>query len=1137
MKKCSTSHADRPIHCIVRNLWKWWLGAASFLTLVYFVIPQTAETKLVLYNGTGLLAVGCIVLGIRVNKPQNRTPWLFFGAGLASFLIADICYYLLELLAGDAGPAFPSIADFFYLCMYPLVILGLVKMLRDVAPGRDYASLIDAAVVGISIFGALWVLFVDDVVGGPLDSVAGLVTQLAYPVMDVALLTVAARLVVNLHLRHKPFAFIVGAIGSLAVADTAYGIYNTQGTFVTGMYVDAFWLGFYVLFGVAALHPESRSSGVPEEMVEGRLTGRQLVIMFVATLGVPMIDLVWGTSADRPITIVASGLLFLLILLRVFSLTKALERGRDRLRHEASHDSLTDLCNRTLFAERTATALREANDDHTIAVLFIDLDDFKIINDSLGHFAGDQLLKEAAVRLARCVRPGDTVARLGGDEFAVLLRSAVDRNDVISVARRVLDTMANPIDLGRRTVRASCSIGIAIDLDESTEVETLLRNADVAMYLSKTRGKGRFEFFEARMHEDAIERLDLKADLERAVANKEFVLHYQPIFDLQTGHVVLVEALIRWKHPQRGMIAPDRFIPLAEENGLIVPMGNWVLAEATRQAAMWRRIEGTDENLSISVNLSMRQLQDGQLLNALTGALKDSGLPANKLVLEITESMLAVDADRTAGVLEQLKTIGVKIAIDDFGTGYSSLSYLRAFPVDSIKIDKSFIRELHQNTTTSALVEAMVNLSSALGAYTVAEGIEYSEQANLLRKLGCNRAQGYYYCRPLPAPALTSLMREHAGNEVEPLEAWRTAAEHVQRRSYDTEVRVGMKEVAGIADEIIALNTDLKVPLMASWPWLQNWCESFTAWTPLLVGVRATDSGRLKATALLATSQRAEGTAIVAMGNSSSLCTVLQAVDEGAADALASAVADYLEELSGAWSLDFEQLNDLDRTMLGLADRLDHAQLLPELRVPRVMFGGDNRLDLVLSKSMQKQLRRSRAKIDSAGLDMTIAFDRGRAITTELIDEVEAVHVMRDRVSRRQSDLDRPAEREFWRRVLEGGYDRKWEVEIASLRFDGQLAAYVVALLDGDVYRVYDGRMNSEWAAYSPGRLVEAAALNRALLDGRFTLLDWMSGVAAEKLLVANTAEGRARLVATSGSRYLRPDRKTSKVPAVAVTV
>ena len=617
MKKCSTSHRCGPIILAVRNLWKWWLGAAALLTLVYFVIPQTPETKLVLYNGTGLLAVGCIVVGLRINRPENRTPWLFFAAGLASFLVADICYYLLELVSGDEGPPFPSIADFFYLCMYPLVIIGLVKMLREVSPGRDYASLIDAAVVGISIFGALWVLFVDDVVDAPLDSVAGLTTQLLYPVMDVALLTVAARLVVNLHLRHKPFAFIVAAIGSLAVADTAYGIYNTQGTFVTGMYVDFFWLGFYVLFGVAALHPDAHSPGVPEERAEGRLTGRQLMIMFVATLAVPLIDLFWGTPADRPITIITSALLFLLILLRVFSLTKALEVGRDRLRHEASHDSLTGLSNRTLFAERTATALREATDEHTLAVLFIDLDDFKIINDSLGHHAGDQLLKEASVRLLRCVRPGDTVARLGGDEFAVLLKSAVDRNDVIAVAQRVLDNMANPIDLGRRSVRASCSIGIAIDLDESTEVETLLRNADVAMYLSKSRARDA-----SSSSRRACTRRRSSGSTSRPTSSvrsseQEFVLHYQPIFDLQTGQSARRGA-DPLEAPERGMIAPDRFIPLAEETGLIVPIGHWVLAEACRQAAVWRRMEGIDDDLSISVNLSMRQLHDGQLLNALT---------------------------------------------------------------------------------------------------------------------------------------------------------------------------------------------------------------------------------------------------------------------------------------------------------------------------------------------------------------------------------------------------------------------------------------------------------------------------------------------------------------------------------------
>ena len=1110
--------------------WRVWIALAGVLTAIYFIAPNTSETKLVLYNGTGLLAVISILIGIKRNDIRPRAPWYLFAAGLGSFLVADICYYVLELVSGENGPPFPSIADFFYLMMYPLVVIGLTLLLRTTAPGRNGTTFIDAFAVGIAVLGVLWVLFVDDVVAAG-SNMPALVTQLAYPVGDVALLAVAARLVIKVHLSYKPFAFITAAIASLVIADVNYGILNTKGEFTTGMYVDLFWLGFYVMFGAAALHPDAAREPHTVENAEGRLTPRQITIMFVATLAVPLVDLFWGVPMDRPVTITASALLSLLILVRVYALTRELEHGRDRLHHEATHDALTGLCNRTLFAEETAAAIRLA-DHEALAVLFIDLDDFKTVNDSMGHEAGDELLREAARRLETCARPGDVVARLGGDEFAVLLRSAKDRNDVVSVARRILDALDEPIDLSTRAVRIGCSIGIAVDLDDDLAVETLLRNADVAMYLSKARGKGRYEFFEASMHEEAVERLDLKADLERAVTENEFFLHYQPIFDLQTGRVVHAEALVRWRHPDRGVIAPDRFIPLAEENGQIVPIGSWVLREACMQASRWRRIPGCEE-VGISINLSMRQLQDDQLFRVVTAALKDSGLPASLVTLEITESMLAVDAEHTQAILEQLKTIGVKLAIDDFGTGYSSLSYLRAFPVDSIKIDKSFIKELHNSTTTAALIEAMVNLSTALGATTVAEGIEYSEQATILRRLGCSKGQGFYYCRPLSGAALTSLLREHTSDDIEPLEAWRRASEHAQQRVFETEIRLGLSEIAAVSTEMDDLCRQLKVPVMGRWAWQRNWAESFHSWKPVFIGVRAADSGALKAFALLASIERAEGTSLVAVGHGSSICSILPAHDEAASEALATAVARYLADLPGTWSLDLEQLPELDRTAHALVDRLENAQLLPELRVPRVMFSAEHRLETILSKSMRKQLRRAHKKITDAGLDMTIAFDRGRAITSELIDEVEMVHVSRDRVSRRQSDLDRPAEREFWRRVAEGSLDNLWEVEIASLRFDGELAAYVVALLDGDVYRVYDGRMNTEWQDYSPGRLVEAAALQRALLDPRFHLLDWMSGVAAEKLLAANVAEARTRLVATSGSRPLMRQRNRELVGQV----
>ena len=342
------------------------------------------------------------------------------------------------------------------------------------------------------------------------------------------------------------------------------------------------------------------------------------------------------------------------------------------------------------------------------------------------------------------------------------------------------------------------------------------------------------------------------------------------------------------------------------------------------------------------------------------------------------------------------------------------------------------------------------------------------------------------------------------------------------------DVREGIKDIRAVSTDLDQLNSDLGIPLMGSWPWLNHWCDAFENWTPLMVEVRSADNGSLMASAMLAKIVRGESTAVVAMGHGSSLFTALPARNQDAAQALAGGINEMLKGIDGAWSLELEQIPDLDPTLLFLADELEQAQLLPELRIPRVVFSSAHDVNEVLSKSMRKQLRRAQNKIHNDGLDMTISFDRGRAVTLELIDEVEAVHVSRDRHARRDSDLDRPAEREFWRRVCESP-NNGWEVEIATLRLDGSLAAYVVALLDGDTYRVYDGRMATEFRHYSPGRLVEAAALSRAMSDDRYSVLDWMNGIAAEKLLTANISEGRSRLVATSGSRYLGETSKAER--------
>ncbi|MFW2381887.1 MAG: GNAT family N-acetyltransferase [Acidimicrobiales bacterium] len=1098
------------------GLWKVVLWLAGIMTAAYYVLPNTPTSKLILYNGVGALALGTVLIGVVYKGANPREPYMWFAAGLASFLTADVLYYVDELFG---GVGYPTPADLFYLGMYPLMIVGLNKMVIEIAGRKNNASLIDAGIVATAFFGLFWVLWVDDQFTAGFEWNTGNIVTLAYPVMDIALLAVAARLVVTLHLKHPPFAIIAGAIGSLAIADTAYNIYLNNGTFKTGLWLDFFWLLFYTLFAVAAVHPAARKPPYLTN-AEGKLTARQLVIMFFATVSVPMADLLFGNESDKYVTTFASVILFMLILVRVFTLMKELEIGQEKLKYDAGHDALTGLVNRVKFSERTAAALRKTDaDENHVAVLFIDLDDFKNVNDSLGHAAGDAMLAEAAARLTECVNEDDTVARFGGDEFAILIEKAKDRRDAVLVANRTLEAFNSPIDLGVKTFNVSASIGIAMDYDSKKDVESLMRNADVAMYLSKARGKGRFEFFEPVMHQEAIERLDLKADLAKALDNNELVLHYQPIFDLNTGKVKMVEALIRWRHPTKGLISPDRFIPLAEESGLIVPIGDWVIQEACRQTALWRKIRGC-EDLSITVNLSIRQLQDTRLVNTITHALTESGLASQHLVVEITESMLAHDAEGASRLLEQLKTIGVKIAIDDFGTGYSSLSYLKTFPVDSIKIDRSFINELARNSTSTALIETVVNLSRALGAYTVAEGIEHQEQAATLRRLGCDRAQGFYYCRPLAAPALTALFRDHTGDGKEPLEAWRQKAEKVHHRVIDIGVRTGLKEIQSVANDIRELNKALESPLMASYNWLETWFESFPHWTPMMVEVRSAESAELMACAFFATIERAEGTAIVAAGHGSSQFSMMQSRTPEASAALASAISSALNDIPGAWSLELEQVADSDHTLAHLVDELEQAQTLPELRIPRVAFSTAHDVNEVLSKSMRKQLRRAQKKITNDGRVLSISFDRGKAITPELIDEVEAVHISRDRHARRHSDLDRPAEREFWRQVCEAPPAR-WEVEIASLRLDGKLAAYVVALLDGNVYRVYDGRMNTEFQEYSPGRLIEAAALARAIADDRYAVLDWMNGVAAEKLLTANMSEGRARLVATSAVRYL----------------
>ena len=443
----------------------------------------------------------------------------------------------------------------------------------------------------------------------------------------------------------------------------------------------------------------------------------------------------------------------------VYLLTKNLNIAHQENQYKAFHDGLTGLPNRDLFLDRLQQALDRSSRDGVLrAVLFLDIDNFKVINDSLGHKAGDELLTVVAARLRACLRPGDTAARLGGDEFVVLLDGVTGVGDANRVAERIAEVLDSPIELGERQVVVGASVGIALTADHESEPDDVLRNADVAMYEAKKAGKGRNKVYDPDMFAQALRRLDLGNDLRRAIEQGELRLSYQPKVLLGTDTITGVEALVRWEHPERGLILPDEFIPLAEETGLIVPLGWWVLREACRRAREWGERYPPTLPLGVSVNVSGKQFQEADLVRGLAGILHEVGLEPSRLQLEITESVVMEDTEYAAGLLRELKGLGVRIAVDDFGTGYSSLSLLRRFPLDELKIDKEFVDGLGGSDQDEAIVRLVIDLSHALGLEAVAEGVETAEQLARLREMGCDQAQGYYFWESLPAEEAGALL-------------------------------------------------------------------------------------------------------------------------------------------------------------------------------------------------------------------------------------------------------------------------------------------------------------------------------------------------------------------------------------------
>jgi diguanylate cyclase (GGDEF)-like protein/PAS domain S-box-containing protein len=878
---------ETPIARVSRHAWLIYLGGMSAVSLAYLFAPKPINSGPV-FNAIGLSAVVAIVVGIRINRIPQKLPWVLFALAQALFVAGDVIAYNYQRFFGRPLP-YPSVADGLYLAVYPALVAGILLLIRRRLPGRDTAGLLDSLVITLAAGLISWVFLIAPYEHDATLTLPTKLTSIAYPVMDILVLSAIVRLAFGGGRRDRSFILLLLASVSLLVTDSVYGWLLLHGGYETGGLLDGGWIAFYLLLGAAALHPSVASLAETSSSPETRLTPARLALLATAALTAPLVrtgEFAAGTQIDVPLISAVGAVMYLLVVARMAGLMRRQERSEARfsslvrnssdvvtvigadltviyasasvervlgyttaeiegtnivdlvhpderagvldflesapegaspapahveltmrhrdgrwlevetlrtnllddpavrgivlntrdiserkaverqLEHHAFYDTVTGLANRALFRDRVDHALAQAQrTSRTVAVMFMDLDDFKVVNDTFGHPTGDALLKAVGTRLLSCLRAGDTAARLGGDEFAILLEETDEAVDPAEIAERIMRALESPFVVDGRELRVGASLGIAYGNSNQGEraTEELLRNADVAMYTAKGQGKSRHAVYQPTMHKTMLQRLELKGDIQKALERNEFVLHYQPLVSVETTEISGLEALVRWQHPERGMISPAEFIPLAEETGLIIPLGSWVLETACCEARRLQQRYPQQPPLSMSVNLSSRQLQWPGIVGAVKRALKASGLEPGCLTLEVTESAMVRDVELSVLRLEELKALGVRLAIDDFGSGYSSLSYIRRFPVDTLKIDKSFIDFIDNGGEELALTAAIIDLARTLHLRPVAEGVERPEQYERLLALGCDLAQGYFFAKPGTTDAIEGRISQERG--------------------------------------------------------------------------------------------------------------------------------------------------------------------------------------------------------------------------------------------------------------------------------------------------------------------------------------------------------------------------------------
>ena len=710
-----------------------------------------AGTELVVAVGV----VGTIALlaaSIRLRSHRVKSWAIRHGDPFPLFAIASMLLAGSVLVSGQATSRWPfdlDHVDLLSLAAAACAAGGFLVMIRDATPGRALDTLFLCGIVAATAGLVFWLVVVRSTGASPGTAVGVLLV----PAVDLAVVGLG---VVALRQRRPAspgLAVLLVSWVAVVLAHSGSFIATLRGNEVR---VEVAWTLVLValgLLGIAAFDP--RTTQVPQRLLQPLRplpSGQVSVLGFAVLLGPVLVGLQLDHRETVPAALILGGLLSVLVFVHLIRMVQ----GRAVVEHRAHHDDLTGQPNRTLFQERVAIALAHARRHDTgCAVLFIDLDRFKNVNDSLGHAVGNQLLVAAAQRLRSVGDPSVTVARLGGDEFVVFLPHIATQSDAARIADRVLAAFRAPFSLGRHRLFISPSIGIAVSPEDGDTAETLLKAADIAMYRAKQRGRNTMCVYDRTMNDEAHERLELESQLHTAVERGELLLHYQPKVHLPTGRMTGMEALMRWDHPELGLLEPARFISVAEDSGLIVPLGEWALEEACRQNEEWRQAGFAP--LTVAVNLSARQFQHQRMEDVTARILRRTGLDPALLELEVTESLALQDPDGIRATLQDLRDMGVTCSIDDFGTGYSGLSYLTRFPIDTLKIDRSFVATI-EHSDDSPIVVAVIALAHGLGLKVVAEGVETSRQVERLRELGCDEMQGFLFSRPVPPARFEELL-------------------------------------------------------------------------------------------------------------------------------------------------------------------------------------------------------------------------------------------------------------------------------------------------------------------------------------------------------------------------------------------